>query len=77
MSSEESSNPLLSAPLSWLDDPDSGDDVDLSSVRDLCLCQFERVSHAKNRWKVVLRDGIMNIKGKDYVFSKATGELQW
>ena len=46
-------------------------------MSDVIMCQYERVSHAKSRWKVVLRDGIMQIGGKDYVFSKATGELQW
>ena len=72
------SNPLLSDPLSSLDDLESdGEQLELGRVRDLMLCQYERVSHTKNRWKVVLRDGIMQIKGKDYVFSRATGELLW
>ena len=69
-------NPLLLEPLSSLDE-DSGDELDLGRIQDVIMCQYERVSHAKNRWKVVLRDGIMQIGGKDYVFSKLTGELQW
>lgn len=31
----------------------------------------------KNKRKANLKDGIMHINGKDYVFSKATGEFEW
>ena len=31
----------------------------------------------KNRWKFHLKDGIMNLEGRDYVFQKATGEADW
>jgi transcription initiation factor TFIIA large subunit len=46
---------------------------------DLLVCQFEKVKHLANRdtWKVVLRDGILRINQRDYVFSKATGEFEW
>ena len=69
-------NPLLTEPLSSLDD-DSDVDVELGSVKDLILCQYERVQHQKGRWKVVMRDGIVSVKGKEYAFSRLTGELQW
>lgn len=74
--SSSADNPLLTEPLSALDD-DSDADVELSSVKDLILCQYERVQHQKGRWKVTMRDGIVSVKGKEYVFSRLTGELQW
>ena len=27
----------------------------------------------KNKWKCVLKDGMIHIKGKDYLFAKCTG----
>ena len=69
-------NPLLTEPLSTLDD-DSDVDVELGSVKDLVLCQYERVQHQKGRWKIAMRDGIVSVKGKEYAFSRLTGELQW
>ena len=74
--SSSTDNPLLTEPLSSLDD-DSDVDVELAAVKDLILCQYERVAHQKGRWKVAMRDGIVNVKGKEYAFSRMTGELQW
>ena len=74
--SSSTDNPLLTEPLSVLDD-DSDVDVDMGSVKDVLLCQYERVQHQKGRWKVVMRDGIVSVKGKEYAFSRLTGELQW
>lgn len=69
------------------DDDDSDDDAAPSATAgagapggpgdDLILCQFEKVSHAKDTWKVVLRDGIVKINKRDFVFSRATGEFEW
>uniref|UniRef100_A0A8C5X267 General transcription factor IIA subunit 1 n=1 Tax=Malurus cyaneus samueli TaxID=2593467 RepID=A0A8C5X267_9PASS len=32
---------------------------------------------SKNKWKFHLKDGIMNLNGRDYVFSKAIGDAEW
>ena len=32
---------------------------------------------SRNKWKFNLKDGIMNLNGKDYVFSRAHGEAEW
>jgi len=74
--SSSTDNPLLTEPLSSLDD-DSDVDVELAAVKDLILCQYERVQHQKGRWKIAMRDGIVSVKGKEYAFSRLTGELQW
>jgi len=61
------------------DDDDS--DVAVETTTDDCpnliLCQYDQILHSKDRWKVSLRDGIMNINGRDYAFKKATGEFSW
>jgi hypothetical protein len=47
------------------------------STADLLVCQYEKVLHAKDTWKIVLRDGILRINKRDFVFSRATGEFEW
>jgi transcription initiation factor TFIIA large subunit len=36
-----------------------------------------KISRTKNKWRFILKSGVMNIGGRDYVFSKATGEADW
>ena len=36
-----------------------------------------QVTHAKNKWKAVLRSGIVTLNGKDCVFNTATGDFSW
>lgn len=56
----------------------------LSGVR-LCLTPTLFISslfalqihRSKNKWKFHLKDGIMNLNGRDYVFSKAIGDAEW
>eukprot|EP00026_Physarum_polycephalum_P011474 Phypoly_transcript_11704.p1 GENE.Phypoly_transcript_11704~~Phypoly_transcript_11704.p1 ORF type:complete len:322 (+),score=68.43 Phypoly_transcript_11704:47-1012(+) len=57
-----------------LDDEDDQDEPDTDYI---VLCQYEKVTRVKNKRKANLKDGIMHINGKDYVFSKATGEFDW
>lgn len=56
------------------DDDDDDDDTDNGMIM---LCLYDKVQRVKNKWKYVLKDGIANINGKDYLFSKATGESEW
>jgi len=57
-----------------LDDDDDEEEPDTDYI---VLCQYEKVTRVKNKRKANLKDGIMHINGKDYVFSKATGEFDW
>ena len=41
------------------------------------ICQYERVTRQRNKWKIHLKDGIMNLDGKEYVFSSAAGDTDW
>ncbi|XP_057703280.1 TFIIA-alpha and beta-like factor isoform X1 [Corythoichthys intestinalis] len=69
-----------------IDDEDplnSGDDVFEQDVTDLfdsetvIVCQYDKIHRSKNRWKFHLKDGVMCYGGRDYVFSKAVGEVEW
>ncbi|KAI1323216.1 transcription factor IIA, alpha/beta subunit [Xylariaceae sp. FL0255] len=62
-----------------LDDPEDnieGDDDD-EDAGQIMLCMYDKVQRVKNKWKCVLKDGVLNVNGKDYVFHKATGEYEW
>ena len=50
-----------------LDDEDSEENL---AADHLVLCQYEKVSRIKSKWKCVLKDGIASINGRDYVFSR-------
>jgi len=68
-----------------VDEPplDSNDDETGPSVEEtfdtdnVLLCQYEKVVRTKNQWKFYLKDGIMNLNGKDYLFNKASGDSDW
>ncbi|KAJ1995200.1 transcription factor IIA subunit alpha [Coemansia sp. RSA 1358] len=56
------------------DDEENGGDED---IEHMVLCQYDKVTRSKNKWKCVLRDGIMLVNGRDYLFQKATGDFEW
>lgn len=64
-----------------LDDSDDeeGDDDDgaAGATKDLVFCTYDKVARVRNKWKCVLKDGMIHINGKDYLFSKCTGEFEW
>ncbi|KAI8824139.1 transcription factor IIA, alpha/beta subunit-domain-containing protein [Fimicolochytrium jonesii] len=60
---------------SELDDEDSEDEA--ADTPDLILCQYEKVNRVKNKWKCALKDGIVTVDGRDYLFNKANGEFEW
>lgn len=36
-----------------------------------------QINRSRNKWKFYLKDGIMNLGGKDYVFQKSNGDAEW
>ncbi|KAI9171711.1 transcriptional regulator [Paramyrothecium foliicola] len=63
-----------------LDDPDDGgddDEVDDEGLGHIMLCMYDKVQRVKNKWKCTLKDGVLTVNGKEYVFHKATGEYEW
>jgi transcription initiation factor TFIIA large subunit len=63
----------------------SGDDVSdneesndkLYEIDNVVVCQYDKITRSRNKWKFHLKDGIMNLNGKDYVFQKANGDAEW
>jgi len=63
-----------------LDDPDDGlgdDEDDEEGMGHIMLCMYDKVQRVKNKWKCVMKDGVLTVNGKEYVFHKATGEFEW
>ncbi|CAZ82440.1 unnamed protein product [Tuber melanosporum] len=62
-----------------LDDPedDEIDGEDDDEVPQIMLCMYDKVQRTKNKWKCVLKDGVLTINQTEYVFHKANGEYEW
>jgi len=63
-----------------LDDPDDGlndDEDEDESMGHIMLCMYDKVQRVKNKWKCVMKDGVLTVNGKEYVFHKASGEYEW
>lgn len=52
-----------------LDDPeeDEIDNEDEDEVPQIMLCMYDKVQRTKNKWKCVLKDGVLTINGKEWV----------
>lgn len=61
-----------------LDDEEEGDEAaDDENINDLVLCQYEKISRVRTRWRGILRSGIVHISNRDYCFSKANMDFEW
>ncbi len=63
-----------------LDDPEEEGDPngeDEEGLNQIMLCMYDKVQRTKNKWKCVLKDGVLTVGGKEYVFQKANGEFEW
>ncbi|GAA5911876.1 hypothetical protein JCM6882_005226 [Rhodosporidiobolus microsporus] len=64
-----------------LDDDDELDDEDdaegVEQGGDLVIALYEKVQRVKNKWKVTLKDGLVSVNGKEYLFAKCNGEFEW
>ncbi|XP_078435842.1 transcription initiation factor IIA large subunit-like [Wolffia australiana] len=63
------------------DDEDDFDDLDQEeeepNTQHLVLALFDKVTRAKNRWKCMLKNGIMHLNNRDILFNKANGEFEF
>lgn len=59
------------------DEDDLNDEVDDENISDLILCQYEKISRVRTRWRGVLRAGIIHVRGADFAFSRATTDFDW
>jgi hypothetical protein len=64
-------------PLGSGDDISDEDPSELFNTENVVVCQYDKITRTRNKWKFHLKDGIMNLNGKDYVFQRATGEAAW
>ncbi|GFR80043.1 transcription initiation factor IIA subunit 1 [Elysia marginata] len=64
-------------PLNSADDVSEEDPTDLFDTENVVVCQYDKINRNKNKWKFHLKDGIMNLNGRDFVFQKATGDSEW
>ncbi|KAJ7916982.1 transcription factor IIA, alpha/beta subunit-domain-containing protein [Mycena leptocephala] len=63
-----------------LDDSDTENEEDPEEATvetDIVFCTYDRVARVKNKWKCVLKDGMIHTGGKDYLFQRCTGEFEW
>merc|ERR1711939_59536 len=69
------------------DDDELGSDLDDSDDEaegqeqedggDLVIALYDKVQRSKNKWKVSLKDGVISVNGREYLFSKCQGEFEW
>lgn len=64
-------------PLNSEDDVTDEDAADLFETENVVVCQYDKINRSRNKWKFYLKDGIMNLGGKDYVFQKSNGDAEW
>uniref|UniRef100_A0A1B6DRZ6 Transcription initiation factor IIA subunit 1 n=1 Tax=Clastoptera arizonana TaxID=38151 RepID=A0A1B6DRZ6_9HEMI len=64
-------------PLNSGDDVSEEDPTDLFDTDNVVVCQYDKITRSRNKWKFHLKDGIMNLSGKDFVFQKANGDAEW
>jgi hypothetical protein len=58
---------------------DDGDDDDEEETDNfiICQCDKKKIRRTRNKYKVLTRDGIMNLNGTEYMFNKLEGEFVW
>lgn len=64
-------------PLNSEDDVSEEDVSDILDTENVVVCQYDKITRSRNKWKFYLKDGVMNLKGKDYVFQKSNGDAEW
>lgn len=73
---EEVDDDAINSDLDDTDEEKEGSDEEEETAW-VMLCMYDKVQRVKNKWKCVMKDGVLTINGKDYVFHKASGEYEW
>ncbi|GLV39347.1 Transcription factor IIA L [Carabus blaptoides fortunei] len=63
-------------PLNSEDDVTDEEPTDLFDTDNVVVCQYDKITRSRNKWKFYLKDGIMNLEGEDFVFQKANGDAE-
>ena len=64
-------------PLNSEDDVEDEDPTELFETDNVVVCQYDKITRTRNKWKFHFKDGIMTLQGRDYVFQKANGDAEW
>jgi transcription initiation factor TFIIA large subunit len=64
-------------PLNSEDDVSDEEPNELFETDNVVVCQYDKITRSRNKWKFHLKDGVMNLNGKDFVFQKANGDAEW
>ncbi|XP_059560930.1 transcription initiation factor IIA subunit 1-like [Myotis daubentonii] len=59
------------------DDDLSDEGQEVFDTEHAVVCQCEKVLRSKNQWRFLLKDGIMSLNGRDYIFARAFGDAEW
>jgi transcription initiation factor TFIIA large subunit len=73
---DEEDEDAINSDLDDSDEDDHNENED-DEIPQIMLCTYEKVQRTKNKWKCVLKDGVLTVNGKEYVFRKANGEYEW
>ncbi|KAK3310208.1 transcription factor IIA, alpha/beta subunit [Chaetomium strumarium] len=73
----EEDEDAINSDLDDTDEDKDDDDDDDETMGHMMLCMYDKVQRVKNKWKCILKDGVLTVNGKEYVFHKATGEYEW
>lgn len=76
-SSESSGGKLAQEEKPLGSDDDLSNDEDIFTAENTMLCQYDVVRRNKGRWTIKLTNGVMNVRNRDYIFTKASGEVAW
>ncbi|KAK4672613.1 transcription factor IIA subunit alpha [Podospora pseudopauciseta] len=76
MKDEDLDDDAINSDLDDSDDNKEDEDED-DDMGHMMLCMYDKVQRVKNKWKCTLKDGVLTVNGKEYVFHKATGEYEW
>jgi len=73
---DEEDEDAINSDLDSSDDEANKEEEDEDEI-DSMLCTYDKVQRVKNKWKCVLKDGVLKANNKEYLFHKATGEFEW
>ena len=63
------------------DDDDDEDNEDAMQTNNLVLCQYDKVSRTKNKWKAQLKFGVMTLESdgrkQDFIFNKGSADMNF
>lgn len=74
---DEADGGVEEEPLNSGDDVSEEDPAEMFDTDNVVVCQYDKITRTRNKWKFYLKDGIMNLGGKDYVFQKSNGDAEW